>query len=243
MIQTIESREVASMVEKEHKELLRDIRKYVSVLTSANLRSLDYFIPSEYKDGKGEIRPCYNLTKLGCELVGNKITREKGIIFTATYVSRFNSMEKQLSDPMNELAVPGTFAEALRLAADLEEEKQALQRKITTDQPFTNFGKVIAHSNGSIPIGEFCKNIYEKHGIAMGRNKMFNWLREKGYLISRGRERNNPKQIYIEQGLFVSRVTLVTRTSGQTQESTTLITGKGQVKILEQLQSELLMLA
>ncbi len=49
---TINSREVAEMVGKQHKELLRDIRNYITVLTGANMRSSEYFVPSEYIDAK-----------------------------------------------------------------------------------------------------------------------------------------------------------------------------------------------
>lgn len=132
--------------------------------------------------------------------------------------------------------IPQTFSEALRLAADTEEERARMEKQIKLDAPYTMFGKAVSNSDGAISIGEFCKIVYEKHGISIGRNKMFSWLRKKGYLISYGREKNNPKQKYIEQGLFVSNPVIVARTQGNIQEATTLITGKGQVYFLEKLQ-------
>ncbi|AMG50591.1 phage repressor protein/antirepressor Ant [Enterococcus gallinarum] len=134
--------------------------------------------------------------------------------------------------------IPQTFSEALRLAADTEEERARMEKQIKLDAPYTMFGKAVSNSDGAISIGEFCKIVYEKHGISIGRNKMFSWLRKKGYLISYGREKNNPKQKYIEQGLFVSNPVIVARTQGNVQEATTLITGKGQVYFLEKLQEE-----
>ncbi|MBV6372511.1 anti-repressor protein [Enterococcus sp. AZ009] len=134
--------------------------------------------------------------------------------------------------------IPQTFSEALRLAADTEEERARMEKQIKLDAPYTMFGKAVSNSDGAISIGEFCKIVYEKHGISIGRNKMFSWLRKKGYLISYGREKNNPKQKYIEQGLFVSNPVIVPRTQGNIQEATTLITGKGQVYFLEKLQEE-----
>lgn len=134
--------------------------------------------------------------------------------------------------------IPRTFHEALRLAADTEEERARMEQQIKLDAPYTMFGKTVSNSNGAISIGEFCKIVYEKHGISIGRNKMFSWLRKKGYLISYGREKNNPKQKYIEQGLFVSNPVIVARTQGNIQEATTLITGKGQVYFLEKLQED-----
>lgn len=87
------SREVAEMLGKNHKELMRSIRGYVDILTSAKMRPLDFFIENTYEDTKGETRPCYLLTKQGCEMVANKMTGEKGVLFTAKYVQAFNNME------------------------------------------------------------------------------------------------------------------------------------------------------
>ena len=91
-----DSREVAEMVDKNHKELLRDIRNYVDILTGANLRSLEFFIPDTYRDAKNEDRPCFLITRKGCDMVANKMTGEKGVLFTAAYVTKFEEMEKKL---------------------------------------------------------------------------------------------------------------------------------------------------
>lgn len=105
-----DSRQVAVMVDKQHKHLIRDIENYIRAistspkmdpltapklrtLTNANLHASDYFIKSSYKDSKGEKRPCYLISKMGCEFIGNKMTGDKGILFTAMYVKLFNEME------------------------------------------------------------------------------------------------------------------------------------------------------
>lgn len=92
----VDSREVADMVGKEHKNLLRDIKGYVDILESSKLSSQEFFIPYTYKtEGNNKTYPCYLLTKQGCEMVANKLTGEKGVLFTATYVKKFNEMEQQ----------------------------------------------------------------------------------------------------------------------------------------------------
>ena len=105
--QTIDSRLVAEALNMQHKDLLKKIRNYDDILTSEKLRPLDFFVPSAYEDGKGETRVCYMLTKKGCEMVANKITGKKGVIFTAMYVDAFNTMEQEsrlpTSDPMKAL--------------------------------------------------------------------------------------------------------------------------------------------
>ena len=82
--EAMDSRDVAKMIGKRHRDLMRDIRRYISEMaTSAKLRALDFFIESSYEDAKGETRDCYLLTKQGCEFVANKLTGKKGTIFTA----------------------------------------------------------------------------------------------------------------------------------------------------------------
>ena len=94
---TLDSREVAEMVGKRHANLIRDIENYISVIsTNSDLSSLDFFIERTYKDKKGESRKRYDSTEKGCEMVANMLTGEKGILFTAEYVERFNAMEKTI---------------------------------------------------------------------------------------------------------------------------------------------------
>lgn len=129
----------------------------------------------------------------------------------------------------------------IKLATELKHEREQriqLEQQRKLDEPYTTFGKVVSGSDAAINIGAFAKLMYDKHGIKLGRNKMFEWLREKGFLIKSGRERNQPKQKYLEQGLFDTTVTLVSRTNGDVESVTTLITGKGQVKIAEMLLKE-----
>lgn len=102
--QTISSREVAEMMEKKHFEVLRMLEGYekpkvigiIPVLTNSSSTVSDYFIESSYKDKSGKTNKCYECTKMGCELLANKLTGEKGILFTAKYVKRFNDMEQHI---------------------------------------------------------------------------------------------------------------------------------------------------
>lgn len=124
----IESRMVAEMIVMQHKELLRKIKGYDEILTSAKLCSLDFFIPNTYIDSKGEERPCYLLTKQGCEMVANKLTGEKGVIFTAQYVEAFNKMEQKVSIPQNPMqALELMFKAHKQTDAKVEELDNELQ--------------------------------------------------------------------------------------------------------------------
>ena len=108
----MDSRDVAKMIGKRHRDLMRDIRRYISDLeesaklrsrdmaTNAKLRALDFFIESSYVSQQGKELPCYLLTKQGCEFVANKLTGKKGTIFTATYVGLFNQYQAEHNGKM-----------------------------------------------------------------------------------------------------------------------------------------------
>ena len=106
----IDSREVAEMLGKEHKYVLRyiegtdDVVGIIPTLIGANLHSSKYFIESSYKDTRNRNQKCYLVTKMGCELLGNKQQGEKGILFTAKYVERFNQKEKAIKNPYAHLS-------------------------------------------------------------------------------------------------------------------------------------------
>ena len=127
-IETIDSREVAEMVDMEHKNLLSKIRKYVEILDGSKLSSPQFFVPSTYVNNQNKEQPCYLLTKKGCEMVANKVTGEKGVIFTAKYVNRFAEMEQKIK-------LPKTDREILFLSVKVQEQTaqrvDVLEEKVT----------------------------------------------------------------------------------------------------------------
>lgn len=90
----VDSRDVAEMIGVRHSDLLERIGGYIKHLTNGDFRSLDFFIESSYIDAKNESRPHYLITRKGCDMVANKMTGEKGVLFTAAYVTKFEEMEK-----------------------------------------------------------------------------------------------------------------------------------------------------
>jgi len=92
----IDSREVAEAIGKRHHHLLRDINGYIKIMresTKTNFGFSEFFLESSYFDSTGRELPCFLLSKMGCEMVANKLTGEKGVLFTAAYVAKFNAME------------------------------------------------------------------------------------------------------------------------------------------------------
>lgn len=170
-------------------------------------------------------------------------SRHSKILNTDKAWDMFDVLEENYFNPVQEqqspYQIPTTLSEALRLAADTMDKNEELQKQIEADAPLVAFGNIVNNSSGAINIGQFAKTLYEKDGIKMGRNEMFSWLRDRGYLIACGRERNNPKQKYMEQGLFKMKPTIIARSNGDVQSSTTLITGKGQIRITSELKAEI----
>lgn len=94
--QVIDSRDVAQMVERNHYELLKSIRQYAQYLNEGEIPVVDFFIESTYQDSKGENRPNFLITKKGCDMIANKTTGKKGVLFTAAYVTAFEEMRQAL---------------------------------------------------------------------------------------------------------------------------------------------------
>ena len=124
----IDSREVAAMVEKEHGKLLRDIRTYVDYLAEANFGLSEFFLESSYRDVNNKEQPCYLITKQGCEMVANKLTGKKGVLFTARYVKKFNEME--VVQPKNSYMIEDPIA---RAQAWIEEQREKQKLIETTE--------------------------------------------------------------------------------------------------------------
>ncbi|SYX84656.1 Rha family transcriptional regulator [Paenibacillus alvei] len=118
----VDSREVAEMVGKEHGHLLRDIKGYVDVLGKSNFGFSDFFIESTYVSPQNKVLPCYLITRKGCDMVANKMTGEKGILFTAEYVTRFDEMEHRLQSGVPVLTERQAVIQSLKLTAEIAEE-------------------------------------------------------------------------------------------------------------------------
>jgi len=99
---TITSLEVAEMVEKDHSNLMKDIRRYIQKSAEVKIDLGDFFIESSYLDANNQSRPCFNVTKKGCEFIANKLTGAKGVVFTTKYINRFHDMEDYINHNSNQ---------------------------------------------------------------------------------------------------------------------------------------------
>lgn len=106
-------------------------------------------------------------------------------------------------------------------------EKQRL--KIEADKPKTIFADAVSTSHTSILIGDLAKLICQ-NGVQTGQKRLFQWMRENGYLMKSGASYNMPMQRYLEQGLFEVKESSVQNPDGSVRVTrTTKVTGKGQL--------------
>lgn len=218
---TLDSREVAEMVGKEHAHLMRDIQKYAEYLDESKIGLVEFFQKSTYQDSKGEIRPCYQITKKGCEMIANKITGKKGIIFTASYVNKFNEMEEQFK-------IPKSYAEALRAHANEVEAHEETKKELAEVKPYARLGQAISTSYTSILVGDMAK-ILQQNGVKTGQNIFFKWLRENGYLCCRpGEQYNMPTSYSMRLGLMEIKETVIIHGDREIVNKTPKISGLGQ---------------
>lgn len=120
--------------------------------------------------------------------------------------------------------------ELLALAV-LEAQKtiESQNQQIEEMKPKAIFADAVATSQTSILIGDLAKLICQ-NGYQIGQKRLFEWLRQNGYLIKSGSSRNMPQQRYIEQGLFEIKESNVQNPDGSVRiTKTTKCTGKGQV--------------
>ncbi len=111
---TITSMEAAEWCGKKHADLLRDIRRYTAQLAESKIALGDFFKESTYLDANNQARPCFLVTKKGCEFIAHKMTGQKGTEFTARYINRFHEMENpKIQIPPTEH--PGEVANLLKV--------------------------------------------------------------------------------------------------------------------------------
>lgn len=121
----------------------------------------------------------------------------------------------------------------INLAGVLKEEQQKnalLTEQIEQEKPKVIFADSVAASNTSILVGEMAK-ILKQNGIDVGQNRLFAWMRENGYLISRkGTDYNMPTQYSMNLGLFTIKETTINHSDGHVSVSKTVkVSGKGQL--------------
>ncbi len=223
-----DSLKVAQVFGRQHKNVIRSIR---DIMMSANLlANRQTFCESTYYDSQGKQQPIFLMTKEGfCALV-MRWNGEKANQFKMAFIDMFSKMEKAFKQVKPQYpAIPQTFSEALRLAAAQAEQIERQQKQIEADAPRVLFSQAVETAKQSVLIGELAKIICQ-NGVQTGEKRLFQWVRDNGYLCQYGERYNQPTQKAMEMGLFEIKKTTIQKPNGDTLISnTTKVTGKGQV--------------
>ena len=226
----VSSRKVAEVFEKEHNIVMRSIRD----LVCGDDFSRCNFAQSTYMSDRGKEYPEYLMTRDGFTILAMGFTGSKAMQWKIKYIETFNRMEAELS---TSFAIPRTYAEALHLAAELEDKRLMLEAKIEQDAPYTATGKAITASHDCITIAEFVP-ILKEAGIENGhdgkrlwQNNLYAMLRADGFLLKR--PNNMPSaDARTEKIFFVEEKTNYDKYGNSHINTTTLITGKGQTILI-----------
>lgn len=236
-INVVNSRIIAEQLGKEHSKVKRTLKTLIE--QTPNVAS-DIFI-SQYND-RGRMLEEYLLTKDGFTLYMFNIQGYND--FKMAYINKFNEMEKQLKENQLQLtkkqelqlklfsndSIEVVNAHKMLVKMEVEEATKPLIETIETNKPLVDFAETIASNVDSIEIGLFAKLLKDEN-INMGRNKLFEYLRDNGYLM----KSNTPYQKYIDNKYFEVIEYSYKTPYGDKLATKTLITGKGQIKLLEKL--------
>lgn len=215
----VSSLDIAELTGKRHADVMRDIRVEVSNLGEELGQRI--FSQSYYTNKQNKKQPCYEFSKKGAMQLALKydaMTRFKVIEY-------IEMLESELKPKL-----PTTYRDALAELLHQVDENERLALENEQMKPKALFSDAVSASETSILIGSLAKLI-KQNGVNIGQNRLYEWLRQNGYLIKRkGDMYNSPTQRSMDMGLFEVKVrTIVNPDDTVRTTRTTMVTGKGQV--------------
>lgn len=198
----VSSRQVAESFGKEHRNVKRDIERLIAETGMLkNEQTPEMFQKSTYihEQNKQEY-PMYLMNRDGFTLLVMGFTGKDALEWKVKYIKAFNTMEKQLQ---NQQALPNFNdpVASARAWADAMEAKQKALLELKEAYPKIEFAEAIQASNESISVSTFAK-ILKQNGIDTGERRLYEYLRNHGYLCSSAKQHNLPRQLYMEKGYF-----------------------------------------
>ena len=184
---TMSSREIAELTGKEHKHVMRDVRELVEqgAIDGSKIG------PISYKDAYGREKPEY---LLDFDATMTLVTGYNANL-RAAVIRRWRELETGEAKP----AIPKDLPSALRAYAEEVEKNQALRLENEAMRPKAAFADAITASEGSILVRELAK-ILKRNGLNIGGNRLFEVLRDTGYLIKqKSGDRDMPTQKAMER--------------------------------------------
>ena len=192
-VKTIPSYEVAEMMGKAHWEVLRMLEGYVPpegsksrkvigiipTLNDHNVVVVNYFMEFTYIDAKGESRKYYECTKMGCDMLANKMTGEKGILFTAKYVAKFEEMRQQLQQ-VDSYMIADPIERAKAWIRE-EEERKMLALTVEQQKPKVEYHDAVLNSDKLVTTTDIAKD------LGMSARSLNLKLNELGIIFKQGK--------------------------------------------------------
>ena len=222
----VSSRRVADNFGKQHKHVLEAIEN----IKAENSALMDMFYETSYKAGTGKSYKEYLMNRDGFSLLVMGFTGKEAMEWKIKYINAFNEMERKLAKP--QLTLAEQMAQGLLAAQQLLAEKSKQVEHLTTtieeQKPKVLFADAVSASKTSILIGDLAKLI-RQNGVEVGQKRLFEWLRNNGWLMKSGNSKNMPTQRGMEMKLFeVKEGSYVDSNGVNVVTKTTKVTGKGQ---------------
>lgn len=226
------SKEIANNFSKRHDNVLRDIEN----IEKDVLNFEEMFHKGETEDSYGRSQPCYFMNRDGFTLLAMGFTGKQALDWKIKYINAFNQMEKQLKSTTPQLTGEELMAKALIEAKSVLERQN---KQIIEMKPKAIFADAVATSDTSILIGDLAKLI-KQNGTDIGQKRLFERMRNDGYLIKTGTSKNMPTQKAMEKGLFEVKERVISNPDGSTRITrTTKVTGQGQIFFINKFKKEL----
>lgn len=139
------------------------------------------------------------------------------------------TLEKALTSPDFLIQLATNLKEEKQKRIEAEQKAELAEQTIKSNAPKVLFADAVSTSQRSCLVAELAK-ILQQNGVNIGQNRLFAWMRENGYLCSKGQYYNQPTQKAMDLGLFELKKTTINKPDGSILVSTTTkVTGKGQV--------------
>ena len=139
------------------------------------------------------------------------------------------TLEKALTSPDFLIQLATNLKEEKQKRIEAEQKAELTEQTIKSNAPKVLFADAVSTSQRSCLVAELAK-ILQQNGVNIGQNRLFAWMRENGYLCSKGQYYNQPTQKAMDLGLFELKQTTINKPDGSILVSTTTkVTGKGQV--------------
>lgn len=222
----VSSRQVAENFGKEHSKVIRSIE---GIANFGDTQGMFHKV-SYVNEQNGQEYKEYLMNRDGFSLLVMGFTGKEAMEWKIKYINAFNEMERKLAKP--QLTPAEQMAQGLLAAQQLLAEKSKQVEHLTTtieeQKPKVLFADAVSASKTSILIGDLAKLI-RQNGVEVGQKRLFEWLRQNGWLMKSGNSKNMPTQRGMEMKLFeVKEGSYVDSNGVNVVTKTTKVTGKGQ---------------